>query len=198
MKNQRRSLLGLMSLSTALAGCGVGTVKPAPTRLDLGAPTQTEPSDLRFEALSLPVFNEARLLGRQDVIWRQGVDGSPNRYATYLWRESPSTLLRERLFERLSLHGAVLPESINAQMPQLQVTLMQFEQVFTPDGTRNEGIVTLQAVLVRRGDVLGQFLATESEPGDANDASAGARALRLASDRLIARLVQWLASTLNA
>lgn len=197
MRNKWLCSLGIIPVLTALVGCGVGEVKPAPTRLDLGAPVKTERSAWRFDALALPPFNQARLLGREDVIWRQGAQGMPNRYATYLWREPPSALVRERLFERLSLHGAVLPESINAQMPQLQVTLMQFEQVYAPDGGSNDAVVTLQAVLVRDAAVVSQFLATESEPGKANDAPSGAQALRLATDRLIARLVQWLSGTLK-
>lgn len=196
MRHQRLLFLGIIAISAALSGCGVGTVKPAPTRLDLGTPVKAEPDTQLFDSLALPPFDQARLLGREDVIWRQGPQGMPNRYATYLWRESPSTLVRERLFERLSSHGPVLPESTNARMPQLQVTLMQFEQVFSPDGGSNEAVVTLQAVLLRDGDVQGQFLATETEPGQSNDAPAGALALRQATDRLIARLLQWLSNTL--
>ncbi len=193
-----RMLLGVAVMAMALTGCGLGSVKPAPTRLDLGAPATVEQPSWQFGALALPPFNEARLLGRQDVIWRQGVDGMPKRYATYLWREAPSDLVRERLFERLSAHGAVLPQTINADMPQLQVTLMQFEQVFSSDGASNEAVVSLQAVLMRDGDVLGRFLATETQPGQSNNAPAGAQALRQATDQLIARLVQWLSGTLSS
>ena len=190
-------LVGTALVAMALAGCGVGTVKPAPTRLDLGAPAKTAPESWRFAAIALPPFNEARLLGQEDVIWRQGADGMPRRYANYLWREAPSVLVRERLFERLSPHGAVLPQNINADMPQLQVTLMQFEQVFAPDGRSNEAVVALQAVLVRDGRVISQFLDMQTQPAQANNAPAGAVALRQATDRLIARLVQWLSGALR-
>ena len=197
MTNRRQWLLGAMSGATLLAGCSLGTVRPAPTRLDLGTPTRAEPATLQFNALALPPFNEASLLGRDDVIWRLGPEGMPNRYATYRWREPPSALVRERLFERLSVHGPVLTESISAEVPQLQVTLMQFEQVFTLDGSSNQAVVTLQAVLVKNGEVAASFLGTESEPGASNDAPGGAQALRVATDRLIARLVQWLLGTMN-
>ena len=197
MRNRRQWLLGAISGATLLAGCSLGTVKSAPTRLDLGSSVNPEPTSLRFNALALPPFNEARQLGRDDVMWRLGPQGLPSRYATYLWRDSPSALVRERLFERLSVHGPVLPESTTAEIPQLQVTLMQFEQVFAPDGNSNEAVVSMQAVLLKNGEVVNSFLATESEPGRSNDAPGGAQALRVATDRLIARLVQWLSDTLN-
>lgn len=204
--------MGLAMLaSLALAGCSLGTVAPTPTVLDLGAvePTPaattsgttaatTATATWRFEGLVLPPFNEWRMRDRDAVIWRTGAEGTPNRYATFRWRDAPATLVRERLAQRLSLHGPVLMESINAELPQLQVTLMQFEQVFAADGSSNQGVVTMQAVLVQNGQVVDQFLATESAPGQANDAPAGAQALRLATDRLIARLVQWLSGSMNS
>jgi len=207
--------MGLAMLaSLALAGCSLGTVAPTPTVLDLGAveptaaattsvttnatTTTTAAAAWRFEGLVLPPFNEWRTRDRDAVIWRTGAEGTPNRYATFRWRDAPATLVRERLAQRLSLHGPVLMQSINAELPQLQVTLMQFEQVFAADGSSNQGVVTMQAVLVQNGQVVDQFLATESAPGQAIDAPAGAQALRVATDRLIARLVQWLSGSLNS
>lgn len=200
MLARRQWLLGVLSVS--LAGCGIGSVAPAPTELDLGTPASLSSSNVelaswRFQAIALPAFHQARQLAFEDVIWRLGVSGQPNRYATYRWSASPARLVHERLFERLSLYGAVLPESINADMPQLQVTLMQFEQVYAPDGTGNEGMVSLQAVLVRDGRVQGQFLGAERERAQENTAPAGALALRVATDRLLERLLQWLAKEVN-
>jgi cholesterol transport system auxiliary component len=106
-------------------------------------------------------------------------------------------MVRERLFDRLSEHGPVLAESINAEMPQLRVTLTQFVQVYAADGSSNDGVVGLQAVLVRDGKVLAQFRATESQRATENTAPAGAAALRTATDRLIDRLLQWLSKTIN-
>ena len=195
MRSRRSWLLGALSLP--LAGCGVGKVAPAPKELDLGSPPAGQTVAWRFKAIVLPAFNQAKQVGFEDVIWRLGANGLPNRYATYRWSAPPARLVRERLFEQLSLHGAVLTQSINAQVPQLRITLMQFEQVYAPDGNSSEGTVTLQAVLVRDGQVLGQFLGSESQPAAASTAPAGAAALRVATDRLIDRLTQWLSEKLN-
>lgn len=186
-------VLGMM----ALTGCGVGAVAPVPTELDLGAAGAGSPATWGFKGLVLPPFNQWGAGNGDAVIWREGINGSPNRYATFRWRDTPATLVRERLVERLSLHGPVLLESISVDLPQLQVTLMQFEQVFAADGSTNDARVTLQALLLRNGDVLDQFLVTVSEPGQANDAPAGAVALRVATDRVIARLLQWLEQPLS-
>lgn len=195
MRSRRLWLLGALSIS--LAGCGLGQVAPAPTELDLGAPPAAKTVSWRFDAIALPAFNQTKQLDSESVIWRLGADGPPNRYATYRWSAPPARLVRERLFEQLSLHGAVLTENVNAQMPQLRVTLMQFEQVYAPDGTSNEARVTMQAVLVRDGEVLGQFLGSETQQASANTAPAGAVALRTATDRLIDRLTQWLQEKLK-
>jgi hypothetical protein len=45
--------------------------------------------------------------------------------------------------------------------------------------------------------VLGQFLGTEGQQAGANTAPAGAAALRMATDRLLDRLVQWLSKHLK-
>jgi len=197
MQARRQWLLGALALS--LAGCGVGTVLPSPVELDLGAPpTQaTSSASWSLDSIVLPSFNQSKLLASDAVIWRQTIDGPPNRYATYRWSAAPANLVRERLFERLSVHGPVLTESINAEMPQLRVTLMQFEQVYAPDGQSNEALVTLQAVLVREGKVLGYFVGTQSQAAEANTAIAGAGALRLATDELLGRLMHWLSKELG-
>ena len=190
-----RSLL--IVLTAGLVGCGIGAPASSPTRLDLGAFVQPQASTSQMPAIALPPLNTARVLSDDGVIWRQGTDGPPNRYATFRWSAAPSTLVRERLFERMSEQGPVLTEIISPEMAQLRITLMQFEQIYAPDGASNEGVVTIQAVLIRDSKVLGQFLATQKQPATANTAPAGAVALRTATDDLIEQLMQWLEKTLR-
>jgi cholesterol transport system auxiliary component len=182
---------------TVLVGCGFGAPASSPTRLDLGGFAQPSASSWKMQAIALPPLGAATNLKDEGVIWRQGVEGSPNRYATFRWNAAPSVLVRERLFERLSQHGPVLAEVISADMPQLRVTLMQFEQVYAPDGASNDAVVTIQAILIRDGRVLGQFLETQKQPALQNTAPAGAVALRIATDELIEQLAQWLKTTLR-
>jgi cholesterol transport system auxiliary component len=184
-------------LSLGLAACGIGSVAPAPTRLDLGlAPTGATVSN-SMPAISLPPLSAARELQSTRVIWRLGAEGSPNAYATYVWAAQPAEMVRERLFEQLTRYGPVLVDDINAQTPQLRVTLMQFEQLYTADGKSNEALVSLQAVLVKGGVVLGQYRQTQRQRAQANDARAGALALREATDRMVDQLVQWVITQLK-
>lgn len=192
-----KTWISVASLVALLSGCGVGSVAPAPAKLDLGSPLAVNASVNQIPPISLPPFAAASVLQDRRVIWRIGPQGEPKGYATFVWVSPPAELVRERLFEKLSVHGPVLTQDISADMSQLRVTLMQFEQVYTADGSSNEAVVSLQAVLVRDGRVQGQFRTTQTERASANTAPAGAVALRQATDRLADELVQWVITKLD-
>lgn len=192
-----KTWLGAIALVALLSGCGVGSVAPAAAKLDLGSPAVIKTSAQKIPPISLPPFAAASVLHDRRVIWRIGPQGEPKGYATFVWVSPPAELVRERLFEELSVHGPVLTQDISADMPQLRVTLMQFEQVYTADGASNEAVVSLQAVLIRDGRVQGQFRTTQTERASANNAPAGAVALRQATDRVADELVQWIINKLN-
>lgn len=192
-----RAWLGGVALVVLLSGCGVGSVAPAPTKLDLGSPVVIKTSADKIPPISLPPFAAASVLHDRRVIWRIGSQGDPKGYSTFVWVSPPAELVRERLFEKLSMHGPVLTQDISADMPQLRVTLMQFEQVYSADGASNEAVVSFQAVLIRDGSVKGQFRTTQTERASANNAPAGAVALRKATDRAASELVQWVINKLN-
>jgi len=182
-----------------LVGCtGLGQVPPALQRLDLGAPpdgvtraAQSAP----VKTLVVPPVSAPAMLQGVGVVWRMGPDGLPNRYATYEWAASPDSLIHERLIDRLSRNFAILPESVGSDALTLRVNLLQFEQVYAADGSGNEGIVGIQAVLLRGSDVLGQYRDTERVRAQANDAQAGARALRTATNQLANDLTAWISQT---
>jgi cholesterol transport system auxiliary component len=182
-----------LSLSFVLAGCGVGKVPPAPTLLDLGAlPAKADRSPATLPALAVPFFTAMGGLKSEGVVWRLGAQGTPNYYTTYQWVSSPATLVRERMINRLSEQGPVLAESINASMPQLRVTLLQFDQIYAPNGQSNAATVALQAVLVVDGQVRDQHRVIKTVQAQANTAPAGALALRQATDEAIEDVAQWL------
>ncbi len=194
MRLIRSSMMAV--ISAVLVGCGFGERSAEPSRLDLGAPKATSVALAPRQAIVLAPVGAARSLDSDGVVWRLGDDGMPQRYATFRWSSPPATLLRERLLEQLSLQGPVLMQSLGDGLPVLRVSLMQFEQVYTADGQQNQGVVTMQAVLTRQGSVLGQFRMTERQSAVENSAPAGAAALRLATDRLIEQLGQWIERTL--
>lgn len=183
------SCLGLL-----IAGCGIGNVPPAPTLLDLGSPPNQPTGDRVSKApLGVTPVSAVGTLQSQKVIWRIGLNGQPNAYATVRWTAPPAVMVRERLFDRLSRQAPVLTVEVNAEMAQVRTTLLQFEQVFSADGQTSDGVVTLQVVLVANNQVLDQFRVTRSVKAEDNTAEGGAQALRVATDEAVNQIAQWIA-----
>ncbi len=188
-----RSLLAALGLGMALAGCGMGRVAAPPSVFDLGPDSRPVPALPDRPAMAL-AFSAVPMLSETGVVWREGDSAAPRSYATYRWAAPPAELVRQRLTDRLSRQGPLLAERTSAQMPQLQVTLSRFEQVFQPDGTASEGRVLLQAVLVRSHAVVGQTRIATRAPAATQDAAGGVEALRVATDEAADRLAQWLST----
>jgi len=200
-------LLGRVTLVGSvlvLAGCGFGHVPPSPTYLDLGAPpvASAQPSPAlpmqpTLPALALSTVVTSGTLSDTGVVWRLGPEGHPNTYATVRWTSTPAVLVRERLYSKLSQQGPVVSEPLSANMPQLKVTLLQFEQIYSPDGSGSNAVITLQALLVTGTRVQGPYRVTERIPATQNNAVAGAQALRVATDRAVQSVAQWLTQTIS-
>jgi len=193
--------LGVVSLLTA---CALGDSAPAPKQLDLGAGAMTDanagPSAGGATALApmppiaVPPANAASLLTETMVVWRVGDLGQPQAYATYRWVAPPARLVTQRIVDRLSMQGAVLQQSMGAEVPQLRLNLQRFEQTFSVDGTSSQAQLTLQAVLMRGSEVVGQRLINIRVPAATQDAPGGALALRAATDQAAEQVAQWLTS----
>ncbi|MEY3630390.1 MAG: hypothetical protein RLY91_2156, partial [Pseudomonadota bacterium] len=67
-----------------------------------------------------------------------------------------------------------------------------FEQLFTPDGKSSQGVLIMQAVLLRNNRVVAQKLLDIKVPATSQDAAGGAQALRLATDQAAEQVAQWL------
>ncbi|MBU4610718.1 membrane integrity-associated transporter subunit PqiC [Achromobacter sp. GG226] len=180
-----------------LAGCGsLGQVAPQPQVLDVGT-TQTPRVPLPPRApLAVPAVEAAPLLRSQGVVWREKGSLSPQAYASYQWASPPAELLGQRLRERLSTEGPVLPGNTGG-LPELRVTLERFEQVFDPAAAVggapvSAGDIALRAVLTQDGRVLDQLRLALSVPAASGDAPGGARALRSAVDAVSDNLAEWL------
>lgn len=195
------AVLGVVSLLTA---CALGDSAPAPKQLDLGAgamasaPAGTFAGGAAARApmppIAVPPANAASLLTETLVVWRVGDLGQPQSYATYRWVAPPARLVTQRIVDRLSLQGAVLQQSMGAEVPQLRLNLQRFEQTFSVDGASSQAQLTLQAVLMRGSEVVGQRLIDLRVPATTQDAPGGALALRVATDQAAEQVAQWLTS----
>lgn len=193
--------LGVVSLLTA---CALGDSAPAPKQLDLGASAMTSAAAgtsaggatalAPMPPIAVPPANAASLLTETLVVWRVGDLGQPQAYATYRWVAPPARLVTQRIVDRLSLQGAVLQQSMGAEVPQLRLNLQRFEQTFSADGASSQAQLTLQAVLMRGSEVVGQRLIDIRVPATTQDAPGGALALRVATDQAAEQVAQWLTS----
>ena len=187
--------LGVVSL---LAACASGDGAIAPKQLDLGAGAMTVTGDAgalpQMPPIAVPPANSASLLTETMVVWRVGDQGQPQAYTTYRWVAPPARLVTQRIVDRLSLQGAVLQQTMGGDVPQLRLNLQRFEQTFSPDGHSSQAQLTLQAVLMRGSEVLGQRLINVRVPATTQDAPGGALALRAATDQAAEQVAQWLTS----
>lgn len=184
----------MLALALALTACSIVPGRPAPSLFDLGTDELATPA-LPARAPIALAFRSAPSLAGTGVIWRVEGSVSPQAYATYQWASAPYELVRQRMIERLSRQGPVLGEQTRG-MPQLQLTLLRFEQVFSADGRSSEGHVVLQAVLWRDGKAIEQLRIAQAAAASSQDAAGGVQALRVASDAAADDLAQWLAKTL--
>ncbi|MEY3673090.1 MAG: hypothetical protein RI904_2747 [Pseudomonadota bacterium] len=171
----------IAALLVAITGCSLGGGEArAPRQLDLGAGfTAAAGNPPAHRPLLLAPMTASALLNDTTVIWRVGESGQPQGFTTYRWVAPPAQLVTQRLMARLSLQGAVLEQGIGGDTPQLRLNLQSFEQLFTPDGKASQGVLIMQAVLIK-------------VPATSQDAAGGAQALRLATDQAAEQVAQWL------
>jgi ABC-type uncharacterized transport system auxiliary subunit len=186
---------------SVLSACALGDRATAPTQLDLGAgafagagSAATASALPEMPPIAVPPANSASLLTETTVVWRVGDQGQPQAFSTYRWVAPPARLVTQRIVDRLSLQGAVLGQNIGGDVPQLRLNLQRFEQTFSIDGASSQAQLTLQAVLMRGSEVIGQRLINIRVPAATQDAPGGALALRTATDQAAEQVAQWLTS----
>lgn len=191
------ALSGLALLAAlSLGGCSANR-GAAPTQLDLGAGVAAPKAALPANpAIAVPVASGAALLNEVRVIWRVGDQGQPQAYATFQWVAPPAHLVTQRIIDRLALQGAVLPQNVGGELPQLRMNLQRFEQTFSADGATSKGQLTMQVVLVRGSRVSDQLLIDLQVPATTQDAPGGAVALRTATEQAADQIAQWLSKQL--
>ena len=121
---------------------------------------------------------------------------SPQRYAESRWVMSPAALLAARLKSCVAQasEGMVVVANNNARDERnLKIELDEFDQIFDrPDQSRV--VIALRATLrTSDGSQTERVFVTEQR-ASTPDAAGGARALTQASDELIQRIIDWVAS----
>jgi cholesterol transport system auxiliary component len=123
----------------------------------------------------------------------------PRSYVESRWVAPPKELFTTRLRQQLgaaSPGGVLAPADGVRTAVTLRVELLEFSQVFdSPD--RSHALVRVRAVLVADGRLVAQTTFTAERVAPSANAAGGARALALAADAAIARLISWTVDALK-
>ncbi len=193
--------LALIGVALALAAC-VNGPPPRPIEYDFGpgAATREDSPRLRREIMVAGVTAPA-WLDSPALIYRLAYRNAsqPQAYAESRWVAPPAELFTAELRQRLAAttrSGVLAPADGVRTAVTLRVELLEFSQVFdAPD--RSHALVRVRAALVADGRLVAQTSLSADQPAASADAAGGARALTLAVDAAIDRLIGWTADALK-
>ena len=193
---------GLLLLAAfALSACaGNPAAPPAEYDFGIGGATLEEPPRLKRE-IAVADATAPAWLDSPALVYRLAYRDAaqPRAYVESRWVAPPAALFTAQLRQRLvatTRSGVLAPHDGVRTAATLRVELLEFSQVFdAPDQSR--AVVRVRAVLLSGGRLLAQTSFTVDRPAPSADAAGGARALALAADAAIDRLIGWTADTLQ-
>jgi cholesterol transport system auxiliary component len=195
-----RALAVLAAAATLGACAGTSNVPPGEYDFGIGGATLEEPPRLRRE-ITVAEATAPAWLDSPAILYRLAYRDAaqPRAYAESRWVAPPAALFTVQLRQRLAAttrSGVLAPGDGVRTTTMLRVELQEFSQVFdAPE--RSRAVVRVHAVLVSGGRLLAQTSFSVDRPAPSPDAPGGARALALAADAAIDRLIGWTADTLK-
>ncbi|MBS0455197.1 MAG: membrane integrity-associated transporter subunit PqiC [Proteobacteria bacterium] len=213
MHLQTISLAAVAALATCLlASCGALPERPQRATLyDFGAgplpgsaAATPAAANTQLPPILLPHIDAPARLDGAQILYRLAYS-DPNElrpYSLARWSVPPTRLLEQRLRETLAQRRVVLGAEegtniarVQGKVPNsLRLTLEEFSQYFESAGS-STGMVRVRATLMNTtgaGDrVLGQRTFSAQAPAPTADAAGGVKALAVASDAVVAQVVQW-------
>lgn len=195
---RRVFLTGALALS--VSACTVGRRSPEVAHYDLGADVPASNHQRLAGSVALDEVAAGGWLQTNAILYRLAYRDAAQlqAYALSRWTESPAALMTRRLRHALSGPAerglAMVADGIPTDHV-VKVSLEAFEQwVQSPDASR--AVVDMRALLIdgKSRALQGQHAFRLEEPCPSVDAEGAVRALRTASDRAIATLIEWLAA----
>jgi cholesterol transport system auxiliary component len=196
-----RRRLALAATVAALAACAANPgAPPAEYDFGIGGATLEEPPRLRRE-ITVAEATAPAWLDSSVIVYRLAYRDAaqPRAYVESRWVAPPAALFTAQLRQRLvatTRSGVLVPGDGVRTTATLRVELQEFSQVFdSPE--RSRAVVRVRAVLVSGGQLVAQTSFSVDRPAPSPDAAGGARALALAADAAIDRLIGWTADALK-
>lgn len=196
---RRVFLTGAMALT--VSACTVGRGSPEIAHYDLGIEAAPPGNHRLAGTIALDDVAASGWLQTSAILYRLAYrDAAPlQAYSLSRWTESPAALITRRL-----RHALIDPAERGLAMVSdgiptdhvVKVSLEAFEQ-WVQSSTASRAVVDMRALLVdgKSRALRAQKSFRQEEPCLSVDAEGAVRALRAASDRAIAAMIEWLATT---
>jgi cholesterol transport system auxiliary component len=185
----------LLLCCALLPGCA-GIKKPQAELYDMGLATAAANMPA-LPPMALAEVNAPEWLDSPAIFYRLAYDSArqPRPYADSRWSMSPAQLFAQRLKSRMSQAGGTLLSASDGAtgIPLLHLDADEISQVFdSPE--RSSGLVAMRLSVLNGRRLLGQKSFVRRMPAASADAAGGVEAIAVASDAVIADMLQWLAS----
>ena len=195
MKFPTARAAALLLCCALLPGCA-GIKKPQAELYDMGLATAA-PNMPALPPMALAEVNVPEWLDSPAIFYRLAYDSArqPRPYADSRWSMSPAQLFAQRLKSRMSQAGGTLLSASDGAtgIPLLHLDADEISQVFdSPE--RSSGLVAMRLSVLNGRRLLGQKSFVRRMPAPSADAAGGVEAIAVASDAVIADMLQWLAS----
>jgi cholesterol transport system auxiliary component len=177
--------------------CGCASVKqPQAELFDLGLATAAANMPA-LPPMALAEVDTPEWLDSPAIFYRLAYESArqPRPYAHSRWSMPPAQLFAQRLKSRISQAGGTLLSSSDGAtgIPVLHLDADEISQVFdSPE--RSAGMVAMRLSVLNGRRLLGQKSFVRRMPAASADAAGGVEAIAVASDAVIADMLQWLAS----
>jgi cholesterol transport system auxiliary component len=193
--------LAIVIAALTLTACANNTPH-SPAEYDFGPGAATREESPRLQrAITVATVTAPAWIASPALVYRLAYrDASqPRSYVESRWVAPPAELFTAQLRQQLvatTRDGVVAPADGVRTAVTLRVELLEFSQVFdAPD--RSHALVRVRAMLVENGRLVAQTTFSTDQPATSADAAGGARALALAADSAIDRLIGWTANALK-
>lgn len=171
------------------------TAPPSLSYYDFGALPKSAGSSCDLPPLNVADISSPNALDSNLMLYRLLYDNDQkNRaYANHRWSMTPAQLLSLRIKSQLASDQVLILDNgvANPNGWQLRLDLVDFTQYFD-DTSHSYAQLQLRVTLLRANTLIAQTTMKQQAAAESPDASAGAKAMRVASDAFITDLSSWL------